>query len=216
MKRRIFSRIFVGSIVVSLIAVLAFAFYAYRLARDTSFTALTRGLEIAARTALTSVNPRIAAGRTTELDSLVAGMAAAGRVRLTVIDPRGVVLADSEQDPATMENHSNRPEVGDALAGKTGTSSRFSGTLRQWMIYVAIPAPRADGSIGGVVRAATYAEEYAALTRQEGTRLAVFAALLFLACLLSALVFSRTITAPIRDLTGVVGRFAAGDFGWER
>ena len=213
MKRRIFSRIFVGSIVVSLIAVLAFAFYAYRLARDTSFTALTRGLEIAARTALTSVNPRIAAGRTTELDSLVAGMAAAGRVRLTVIDPRGVVLADSEQDPATMENHSNRPEVGDALAGKTGTSSRFSGTLRQWMIYVAIPAPRADGSIGGVVRAATYAEEYAALTRQEGTRLAVFAALLFLACLLSALVFSRTITAPIRDLTGVVGRFAAGDFG---
>ncbi len=213
MKRRIFSRIFIGSILVSLVAVLAFAFYAYRLARDTSFTALTRGLEIAARTALTSVNPRMAAGRTPALDGLVADMAAAGRVRLTVIDAHGVVLADSEQDPATMENHSNRPEVGTAMTGKTGISSRFSGTLRQWMIYVAIPARRPDGSIGGVVRASTYAEEYAALTRQEGARLSIFAALLFIACLLSALVFSRTITAPLRDLTGVVGRFAAGDFG---
>jgi two-component system phosphate regulon sensor histidine kinase PhoR len=213
MKRRIFGRIFIGYVLVSLIAVLAFAFYAYRLARDTSFTSLTRGLEIAARTAAVSVAPMLAKGRTPELGALVAGMAAEGRVRLTVIEPRGVVLADSEQDPAVMENHSNRPEVGDAMRGKTGISSRFSATVRQWMIYVAIPAFRPDGSVMGVVRASTFSEELTALMQSEAARLALFAVILFAACLLSALVFSRTVTAPLADLTGVVGRFAAGDFG---
>jgi two-component system, OmpR family, phosphate regulon sensor histidine kinase PhoR len=202
-----------GYILVSLLAVLAFSFYAYRLARDISFASLTRGLEIAARTATVSVDPLLSRGRTPELDALVAGMAAEGRVRLTVIDPHGVVLADSEQDPAIMENHSNRPEVLQALSGKTGVSSRFSATIRQWMIYVAIPSPGTDSSIRGVVRASTFAEELAALTRSEATSLALFALILFAACLLSALAFSRTITSPLRDLTGVVGRFAAGDFG---
>ncbi len=152
MKRRIVGRIFIGYIIVSLLAVLSFAFYAYRLARDISSTSLIRGLEIAARTATVSVAPLIADGRTPQLDALVAGMAAQGRVRLTVIDPHGVVLADSEQDPARMENHSNRPEVIQAMTGKTGTSSRFSGTIRQWMIYTAIPALRPDGGIKGVVQ----------------------------------------------------------------
>ena len=213
MKRRIFGRIFAGYILVSLIAVLAFGSYAYWLARGISASSLSRGLEIAARTAKVSVAPLMAKGRTAELDALVAGMAAEGKVRLTVIDPRGVVLADSEQDPATMENHSNRPEVASAMTGNIGSSSRFSATVRQWMIYVAIPARDPAGSLTGVVRASTFAEELAALTHRDAVRLAIFAVILFVACLLSALVFSRTITAPLRDLTGVVGRFADGDFG---
>jgi two-component system phosphate regulon sensor histidine kinase PhoR len=34
--------------------------------------------------------------------------------RVTVIDPAGLVLADSQHDPETMENHANRPEVQEA------------------------------------------------------------------------------------------------------
>jgi two-component system, OmpR family, phosphate regulon sensor histidine kinase PhoR len=212
-KRRILGRIFAGYLLLILIAVLAFAFYAYRLARDISSSSLTRGLEIAARTAKVSVAPLMGKGRTAELDALVAGMATEGRVRLTVIDAAGVVLADSEQDPAAMENHGNRPEVAAAMAGGMGTSARFSATIRKWMIYVAIPAHGAGGEITGIVRASTYAEELAALTHRDAERLALFAVILFAACLLSALLFSRTITAPLADLTGVVGRFASGDFG---
>jgi len=36
---------------------------------------------------------------------------ARAQTRVTVIDPRGVVLADSQHDPETMENHANRPEI---------------------------------------------------------------------------------------------------------
>jgi two-component system, OmpR family, phosphate regulon sensor histidine kinase PhoR len=212
-KHRIFTRVFLGYAVVSFLAVLVFAFYTLRLARDISFDTLTRGLQSAALTAKVPIIPLLTRGRTPELDALVAGIGREGKVRLTVIDRNGNVLADSQDDPSKMENHSQRPEVVTALGGATGMSSRFSGTVRRWMIYVAVPVRGAEGGVAGVVRASTFADELAIVTQRERTSLALFASLLFVACLLSALLFSRTITAPLRDLAGVVGRFAAGDFG---
>jgi len=213
MNRRIFLRVFAGYVVVSLLAVLVFAIYFVRVGRGISYDSLTRGLESAARTALVSVLPLMSQGRSSALDALVAAVGKEGRVRLTVIDPRGVVLADSQQDPDTMENHSNRPEVGAAFNGQVGMSSRFSGTIRRWMIYVAVPMKDQEGRLRGVVRASTYAEELEALSRQERGSLVLFSCLLLGACLLSALLLSRTISSPLRDLAQVVGRFAAGDFG---
>ncbi|HYW83949.1 MAG TPA: hypothetical protein VFB30_11870, partial [Spirochaetia bacterium] len=153
MNRRIFLRVFAGYVVVSLLAVLVFAIYFVRVGRGISYDSLTRGLESAARTALVSVLPLMSQGRSSALDALVAAVGKEGRVRLTVIDPRGVVLADSQQDPDTMENHSNRPEVGAAFNGQVGMSSRFSGTIRRWMIYVAVPMKDQEGRLRGVVRA---------------------------------------------------------------
>jgi two-component system, OmpR family, phosphate regulon sensor histidine kinase PhoR len=212
MKRRIVVRVFAGYVVVSLLAVLIFAFYTLRVARGISFESLARGLESAALTAKVSVSPLLAGGRTAVLDALVTEMGREGRVRITVIDPRGVVLADSQENAATMENHSSRPEVATALKGKTGTSLRLSGTVGRWMVYVAVPVMSGQG-VQGVVRAATFPEALDASTFRERGSLALFASLLFAACLVSALLFSRTIVAPLGDLAGVVRRFAAGDFG---
>ena len=49
--------------------------------------------------------------------------------RVTVIGRDGVVLSDSQHDPATMENHGSRPEVRDALIGSSGSAVRHSATL---------------------------------------------------------------------------------------
>ncbi len=59
--------------------------------------------------------------------------------RVTLIDPRGVVLAESQHSPETMENHANRPEVREALKGRIGTSVRHSATLDRDLCYVAYP-----------------------------------------------------------------------------
>src|SRR5215470_8074358 len=45
----------------------------------------------------------------------------AAGARATVIDPTGKVLADSEADSSTMENHSQRKEFAAALAGQVGS-----------------------------------------------------------------------------------------------
>ncbi len=60
--------------------------------------------------------------------------------RVTVIAGDGVVLADSEADPKTMENHAARAEVAAALKGLTGTATRLSHTVGVEFLYVAVPS----------------------------------------------------------------------------
>ncbi len=60
------------------------------------------------------------------------------RTRFTVIALDGKVIADSEiEDSATMENHSDREEVKEAIASGLGFATRKSETLKLPMLYVA-------------------------------------------------------------------------------
>jgi hypothetical protein len=74
--------------------------------------------------------------------------AQAATARVTVIDPTGKVLADSEADPSSMENHAQRKEFIAALAGNVGMEERRSHTLGIPFKYVAAPVT------GGAVRLA--------------------------------------------------------------
>jgi two-component system phosphate regulon sensor histidine kinase PhoR len=67
--------------------------------------------------------------------------------------PSGEVVADTHDDPEHMDNHAHRPEVRAALAGELRRDDRFSNTLGEQFIYVAVPVMR-QGAIVGVVRAA--------------------------------------------------------------
>ena len=74
----------------------------------------------------------------TDLSSLARRIAdSAPPLRVTFLLPQGIVLADSEASPDDMENHLSRPEVQAALAGRTGTSVRYSTTQRTMTIYAA-------------------------------------------------------------------------------
>lgn len=75
----------------------------------------------------------------TQLNRAVGEAGRRAQTRVTVITHTGVVLADSQHDPETMENHANRPEVREALRGGTGASVRHSVTLNRDLCYVAIP-----------------------------------------------------------------------------
>ena len=58
--------------------------------------------------------------------------------RYTVIDTDGVVLADSEKGDQDIGSHSDRPEIIAATKNKIGFSDRFSKTIQQPMMYLAI------------------------------------------------------------------------------
>ncbi|HLE25733.1 MAG TPA: ATP-binding protein, partial [Thermodesulfobacteriota bacterium] len=75
-------------------------------------------------------------------------------IRITVIDKDGVVIGDSEEDPARMENHAKRPEVIDAISKGSGKSLRYSTTVKKGMFYVALPVKDQTGGIKAVVRTA--------------------------------------------------------------
>lgn len=62
--------------------------------------------------------------------------------RITLIAPDGRVLADSNvEDASVMENHMYRREVRDAINRGTGTSVRYSSTLKTEMLYTTYPYP---------------------------------------------------------------------------
>ena len=73
--------------------------------------------------------------------------------RLTVIRADGVVIADSDENPAAMDNHSDRPEVLAAHSHGLGTSTRLSNTLGMRMMYLALSV-RSEGRSVGYVRTA--------------------------------------------------------------
>ncbi|HMF90793.1 MAG TPA: ATP-binding protein [Candidatus Angelobacter sp.] len=60
--------------------------------------------------------------------------------RATIIARDGTVLADSEADPKTMENHAGRPEIAEALKGRMGSATRLSRTVGVEFLYVAVPS----------------------------------------------------------------------------
>ena len=145
--------------------------------------------------------PRVA--RTGEgLDALVGRLSVAQDARITVIDVDGRVLADSDVsygDLGALDNHGSRIEVLDALRGGVGVARRYSHTLQQDMIYVAVPyGPK--GAPAGVVRAAQpLVHETEAIGRLRRALLGTSLVAVLLAVLLSGLA-SQLLWRTVRDL----------------
>jgi two-component system phosphate regulon sensor histidine kinase PhoR len=81
-------------------------------------------------------------GAAAAIDRFVKEMGKKINIRITLVAPDGRVIADSEEDPARMENHRTRTEISQALEGGTGRFLRVSGTLGQEMLYIAVPVER--------------------------------------------------------------------------
>ncbi len=67
--------------------------------------------------------------------------------RITILNSEGKVLGDSDQIPSSMENHLFRLEIQEALQKGKGTAIRFSSTLHQNLIYVALPIKKSSRAL---------------------------------------------------------------------
>lgn len=65
--------------------------------------------------------------------------------RITLIAPDGTVIADTVADIDVLENHIDREEVKEAIQNGSGTSSRYSDTLTEKIVYYALEMK--DGNI---------------------------------------------------------------------
>ncbi|MBN1392882.1 MAG: HAMP domain-containing protein [Sedimentisphaerales bacterium] len=132
-------------------------------------------------------------------------------LRITIINKDGKVLADSERDAQSMENHGGRPEFIEAVKKGIGESTRFSNTLDYPMKYVAVRVT--DGNVvAGVVRIAV-PESEVQLELRELYRAVMFgtAAAICIAAII-AYVMSCGISRPIRQMRRVAGAVARGQF----
>jgi two-component system phosphate regulon sensor histidine kinase PhoR len=193
-----------------LLGVLA-GLYLERAARRQSVYALQVAAELLvepARTVLTT-------GDAAALNAALGQLGARTGTRLTIIRADGTVLADSAEPAAQMDNHLDRPEIRAALTGGVGEAARFSTTIGQRMMYVAVRVTGADGQLLGFTRAAlpltAVAQQQAALRRSLWLTTAVAAML----ALLLALAISRSLARPLLQLAAATEVLAADPAGTE-
>ncbi|WP_462419880.1 two-component system histidine kinase PnpS [Salinicoccus sp. Marseille-QA3877] len=135
-------------------------------------------------------------------------------MRFTVINTEGVVLADSESDPATMDNHIDRPEIQDILNRdmNIGESVRYSVTEDIDMMYVANPIHNDSGELIGMIRTSLPLNSINETMVVFWRGLAVFLAIILVIAAFTATILSRSITRPVTDIIKVTKRLGEKDY----
>jgi two-component system, OmpR family, phosphate regulon sensor histidine kinase PhoR len=141
-------------------------------------------------------------------DSLADQAGVATGHRITLIDSTGHVVGDSEFDgPAlqALENHATRPEVVAARQTGLGSIRRMSPSTGEERLYVAVKAPRGTARVSVTTRAV---EDIFASARSG---VLVAGLISFLLAGILAVLFSRSVSRPIVDLSNVARSLAAGE-----
>ncbi|HZU22526.1 MAG TPA: ATP-binding protein, partial [Terriglobales bacterium] len=147
----------------------------------------------------------VASANKPDLARDVAAEAQAADARATVIDRSGKVLADSEAQPAEMENHATRPEFAAALQGRTGSDVRRSHTLGVEFLYVAAPIN------GGAVRLAYPLAEIQQTISQVRRTLVLGSALALLLAVILASIAAQMIAVRLRKMMRFAEKLARGE-----
>ncbi len=211
MKRSIFLRVF-GSYVLLVFSLTAlFLLFSFRTIKSHYLNILARDLENLSRGLDLSILSLVEENRLDELDAWLKRLGKRINTRLTVVDAEGVVLADSEEKPEKMESHRFRPEVYDALQGKSGRALRYSSTVREEMLYVAVPLEKGEKIIGAV-RASLFIKDINVLLSVLRTDIVRAVMMIMAFSLVVAFIYSRNLTRPVRDLAMAFRRVAGGDF----
>lgn len=130
--------------------------------------------------------------------------------RITIIRKDGLVLADSHENATQMDNHSQRPEVLQALRGETGMSVRFSNTLGQSLMYVAVPIFEA-GQMAGCLRTAIPVSDIDATLTGIHWQLLIGGLLIAILLAPPCWWLSRRLSRPLELMTTGAQRFSRGE-----
>jgi two-component system phosphate regulon sensor histidine kinase PhoR len=148
---------------------------------------------------------RVETDRAHTLTEIAAQEGLAAGARATIIDASGKVLADSEANPATMENHATRKEFVAALAGRTGENERRSVTVGIPFLYVAAPVS------GGAVRLAYPLSDVDAVQAKVQRRLIWGSTIALFIALLIAAAASVWASRRLERIVDVAVRIEQGD-----
>ena len=199
------SRIFVKLLVAALVVIAACTISLDLIIGHAWENMLRREIETSLRQKTEMFATRVAGAPQGSLKQMTAEAAKAAGARITVIDSTGKVLADSEADPAKMENHATRPEFIAALHGGGGTSTRVSKTVGVEFLYVAVPIA------GGAVRMAYPLTSIREANREIRLDLIKGSAIAGLLALLLVFAATQSIGRRLLRITDFAERVAAGD-----
>ncbi len=123
--------------------------------------------------------------------------------RITIIAPNGTVAADSDVAQVSgMENHLEREEIKSALEGRAGFAARYSQSLGESMLYVALPSRNSNY----IIRMAVPYTNLLDYMIQIFPVLLLGAVIAFAISVVIAVRFTDTITTPLREISEEMGK----------
>ena len=197
--RRLLWQLFPSYLLVILISLLVVTWFASRSLRHFFIEQTASDLEARARLLEAQIREYLDPINREALDLWCKKTCKHALTRVTIMLPSGKVIADSEDNPATMDTHLDRPEFTEALRGKAGSSIRYSRTLEKNMMYVGIPIKSNDQILAVVRTSIPVSSLDEALKEVLGKIVIAGLIIAFLAACLS-LVISRRVTYPIEQL----------------
>lgn len=209
-KIRLIWQLYPSYLVLLLLSLFAVSWYASRSLHNFFIYRTQTDLQAQGQLLKNQIRSYLMPGNNVAVDRLCKEVGENTPTRVTVILPDGVVVGDSEETPRHMDNHGSRVEIRQALAGRIGMATRFSNTLQQNMMYVALPVTLDDATHAAVrtsIPLTSVENEIRSLQMKiifGGFIIAVVASGI-------CLFVSRRISLPIENMTHMAQRFAQGD-----
>jgi two-component system phosphate regulon sensor histidine kinase PhoR len=211
-KKHLFWLLLPSYWILTAVAILVMALYAFHSMSNLYFQALEKDINTRAVLLSEQITPLMVNARISEIDPLCKKLGQAADTRFTIILPDGKVIGDSDKNPDVIELHDNRPEIRQALSGSPGMDTRFSRTVRQEMMYIAVPLKNDHQEILCAVRAALPMTDINSELSKMTHRVIIASILTGLLSMGVCVYMVRRITYPLRGMSAAARKFAGGDF----
>lgn len=147
-----------------------------------------------------------------DLDQLVYNIGEKLEARITIIAKDGTVIAETNADKETLENHQNRPEIQAALNGEDRYYIRYSETLNEYLLYYALPLYDSTNQHIGFLRLGIPTSELDGMIQKLFVTLvgSFFVAFLIIVILLFRI--TNQMFRPIEEVKEVAHSLAEGNY----
>ncbi len=210
MRKKLLQPIYVSYILIVIFAFSSIGWIASRLFRESYIDETVTDLEARTRLIIPYYSPSLLRS-TDSLSELCNKLSLPTSTRITIILPSGKVIYDTDEDANLMDNHADRPEIMSALSDEVGSIIRYSYTLMEERMYLALPL-KDQGQIYGVVRTSISLIGIQSTLTRFYSQIGIVTAII---ALLSAFIFwfsSERIRREIGELIQGARRFAIGEF----
>jgi len=210
-KRKLIWRLYPSYLLITVVALIAITWYVITRIETFYYESASDHLKNQALTVLNTPFDRSILLDKNKADALCKILGRKTDVRLTIILPGGKVIGDSAEEPITMDDHSDRPEFIEAVKGSVGTSQRFSYTVQENFMYVAVPFLEGD-KVKAVIRTSRSMKEIDDALNDIYSKIIIGGIVIALFSAAVSLMVANLIGKPLKEMKRVASKFANGDF----
>lgn len=195
----IFSRILISYILIFIVLISLIYFISFKLVKEQHLARLENSLVEQAKSTFNLIKYDLVGDNYSNLQDRVKQISETIQARITIIDINGKVVLESDANPHEMENHKERFELRKALNGEIGSAIRYSATVHQEMLYVAVPIIQ-NNRIHYVSRLSIPITEITLLLNDFRKGIQQASIILFLFALIVAYFYTKQLTKPLKHL----------------